>query len=246
MPREKVLVVDDEEAIVRILRAYLERDGYQVVTAADGRAALQLARQQKPDLVLLDLMLPEISGWDVCRALRQESDVAVIMITARDEVTDKIVGLELGADDYVTKPFDPKEVLARARAVLRRKASAIPRPRRISAGELEIDVDCHQVRVGGEVVSLTPTEFDLLIVLAEAPGRVHSRLDLLDRLQGEAYEGYERSIDSHIRNLRQKIEPDPHSPQYVLTVFGVGYKFAEAVDTAGKRKRWRPEDRERA
>ena len=227
MPGEKILVVDDEDAIVRILRAYLEKEGYQVATAADGRQALQVARQQHPDLVLLDLMLPEVSGWDVCRNLRQESSVPIIMVTARDDLTDKVVGLELGADDYVTKPFEPKEVVARVRAVLRRKAGVTAVPEHIMVGDLEIDLNRHEVRVRGELVALTPTEFDLLRVLAQSPGRVHSRLELLDQIQGEAYEGYERTVDSHIRNLRQKIEPDPHNPSYVLTVFGVGYKFSE-------------------
>jgi DNA-binding response OmpR family regulator len=229
MPGKKILVVDDEEGIIKILRAYLERDGYQVLSAADGQEALQVARRHQPDLIVLDLMLPKISGWDVCRTLRQESQVPVIMATARDDVTDKIVGLELGADDYITKPFDPKELLARIRAVLRRKSSSTSPSERVIAGELEIDLARHQVHLGRELAPLTPTEFDLLWLLAQAPGRVYSRLELLDKTQGEAYEGYERTIDSHIRNLRQKIEPDPRNPMYVLTVFGVGYKFAEGV-----------------
>ncbi len=231
MPGERVLVVDDEENIVKIVKAYLERDGYRVLTAADGKEALRVAKSERPDLIVLDLMLPEISGWDVCRAVRQDSRVPIIMVTARDEVTDRIVGLELGADDYITKPFDPKELLARVRAVLRRAsaASVEERPERIVAGEMEVDLARHEVRVTGRPVSLTPTEFDLLKVMAQSPGRVHTRLELLDRVQGDAYEGYERAIDSHIKNLRQKIEPDPRHPKYILTVFGVGYKFSEAA-----------------
>ncbi len=224
MAENKVLVVDDEEKIVRIVKAYLEREGYTVVAAYDGKAALAMARTEAPDLVLLDLMLPEMSGWDVCRTLRSESNVPIIMLTARDEDTDKVVGLELGADDYVTKPFNPRELVARVRAVLRRTESP-PEKRRLVFGDLTVDLDRHEVRHAGRPVELTPTEFELLRVLAEAPGRVYSRMQLLDRVQGYAYEGYERTIDSHIKNLRKKLEPDPDKPRYILTVRGVGYKL---------------------
>jgi len=223
----KILVVDDEERIVNIVRSYLEKDGFQVVTAEDGRQALDVARREHPDLVVLDLMLPAMSGWDVCRTLRAESRVPIIMLTARDEDVDKIVGLELGADDYVTKPFNPRELTARVHAVLRRSQSARQEQRMIAAEGLEIDPERHEVKRDGHPISLTRTEFGLLQSLAEQPGRVFTRLQLLERVQSEEYEGYERSIDSHIRNLRQKIEPDPRQPHYVLTVFGVGYKFTE-------------------
>lgn len=227
--RERVLVIDDEERIVGIVRAYLEKEGFRVLTASDGREGLALARREKPDLIILDLMLPAMSGWDVCRELRRESATPVIMLTARDDDTDKIVGLELGADDYVTKPFNPKELVARVRAVLRRTRPA-PEGKPLAAGDLLIDEARHEVRRGDELIALTPTEFGLLATLASSPGRVFTRLQLLERVQGEAFEGYERAIDSHIKNLRQKIEPDPRHPRYVLTVFGVGYKFAEQGD----------------
>jgi len=230
LPIKKILVVDDEKRIVEIVKAYLERDGYEVAIAYDGKTALDLARKEHPDLVVLDLMLPEISGWDVCRTLRKESDVPIIMLTARDDTTDKIVGLELGADDYVTKPFDPKELVSRVRAVLRRYEGKAVSSNVINVGDLAIDVDRRMVRRGDTNIDLTSTEFDLLRVLAEGPGRVYTRMQLLDKTQGEAYEGYERTIDSHIKNLRKKIEPDPNHPKYVLTVHGAGYKLGENPD----------------
>lgn len=226
MAKEKILVVDDEVKIVGLVRAYLEKDGYQVVAAHDGRQALEVARNERPDLVVLDLMLPEISGWDVCRTLRMESKVPVIMLTAQDEDTDKIVGLELGADDYMTKPFNPRELVARVHAILRRSGEQTAQAKVLGMGDLRIDVEKREVRIAGEEVRLTPTEFDLLVTLAEHPGRVMSREQLLDRVLGGSLEGYDRAIDSHIKNLRQKIEPDPRRPRYVLTAFGVGYKFA--------------------
>ena len=227
MAREKILVVDDEIKIVKVVRAYLEKDGYQVLEAYDGRQALDSARKERPDLLIVDLMLPEISGWDVCRTLRQESNVPVIMLTAQDEDTDKIVGLELGADDYVTKPFNPKELLARVHAIFRRSArQTVETATLLGTGDLKIDVRKREVKVGGEIVHLTPTEFDLLVMMAQQPGRVFSREQLLDGVLGGSLEGYDRAIDSHIKNLRQKIEPEPRKPRYVLTAFGVGYKFA--------------------
>jgi DNA-binding response OmpR family regulator len=223
---EKILVVDDEVKIARVVRAYLEREGYAVVEARDGRQALDAARREKPDLVVLDLMLPEVSGWDVCRTLRKESAVPIIMLTARDEDTDKIVGLELGADDYVTKPFNPKELVARVRAILRRAGLQRAGGQVISAGELRIDPERREVRLAGREVHLTPTEFDLLRAMAEHRGRVFSRSQLMEAALGESFEGYDRAIDSHIKNLRQKIEPEPRRPRYVQTVFGVGYRFS--------------------
>jgi DNA-binding response OmpR family regulator len=222
----KILVVDDEQEIAGIIRAYLERDGYQVILAHDGRNALQLVRRESPDLMVLDLMLPLISGWDVCRSVRKESNLPIIMLTARDEVSDKIVGLELGADDYVTKPFDPKELVSRVKAVLRRFQS--PPKTLLRVSDLTIDTEKRRVFRGDESVNgLTPSEFDLIRILAETPGRVFTRMQLLDRLQGDAYEGYERTIDSHIKNLRRKIEVDAEHPRYIITVHGVGYKLEE-------------------
>jgi DNA-binding response OmpR family regulator len=224
---KKILVVDDEKKIVEIIKAYLERDGYQVISAFDGKTALTLAHSQNPDLIILDLMLPETSGWDVCRTIRKESEVPIIMLTARDEVTDKIVGLEMGADDYVTKPFDPKELVSRVRAVLRRTESKTTQKNIIQIADLVINIEKRQVYRSDTVIELTPLEFDLLRVMAENPGRVFSRMQLLDKVQDDAYEGYERTIDSHIKNLRKKIETDPEHPRFIITVHGVGYKLEE-------------------
>jgi len=229
MAHKKILVADDEKKIVGIVKAYLERDGYSVIVAYDGRLALHMARSEAPDLIVLDLMLPEVSGWDVCRTLRTESNVPIIMLTARDDDSDKIVGLELGADDYVVKPFNPKELVSRVRAVLRRAEGAAAKAKKIEIADLSIDLERHEVRRGERLVELTLTEFELLRVLAEAPGRVYSRMQLLDKAQGSAYEGYERTIDSHIKNLRKKVETDPERPKYVITVRGVGYKFGEVT-----------------
>lgn len=225
----KILIVDDEKQIVEIVKAYLEREGYRTIVAYDGKSALTMARKERPNLIILDLMLPEMTGWDVCRTLRVESDVPIIMLTARDDTTDKIVGLELGADDYVSKPFDPKELVSRVRAVLRRY-SANPQRNLINLGELLIDLEKRHVQRGGIEIQLTALEFNLLRVLAENPGRVYSRMQLIDKVQDDAYEGYERTIDSHIKNLRKKIEPDPEHPRYILTVYGVGYKAAGGND----------------
>ncbi len=222
-----ILVVDDDPGIVKVVRAYLEKAGFQVLVAYDGKKALHIARHDKPHLVILDLMLPEMDGWDVCRALRRESDVPIIMLTARVEDTDKLIGLELGADDYVTKPFSPQELVARVRAVLRRVEGMPAKPERISRGEITVDLSRHAVTVGDEPLNLTPTEFDLLATLMQDPGRTFTRSQLLEQTQGYAYEGYERTIDVHIKNLRQKIETDPTNPQHIRTVYGVGYRFEE-------------------
>jgi two-component system alkaline phosphatase synthesis response regulator PhoP len=228
MSGETILVVDDEAKIVKTVRAYLESAGFRVVTAQDGQLALTVFRHERPALVILDLGLPAIDGLDVARTLRRESDVPIIMLTARVDEADKLIGLELGADDYVTKPFSPRELVARVRAVLRRvggeREQAMPP---ITAGEVEIDLERRQVTVAGRPVELTPTEFELLVVLARNPGRVFTRLELLDRVQGYAFEGYERTVDAHVKNLRQKIEADAKQPRYLLTVYGVGYRFAE-------------------
>lgn len=230
----RVLVVDDEPRIAQIVTLYLQREGYSVLVARDGVDALRQARVEPPDLVILDLLLPRLSGWEVCRALRQDQRTAnlpIIMVTARDDVADRILGLELGADDYVVKPFDPRELVARVRAVLRRVADRVASPAEAASGgilrcgDVRVDLERREVRRGGEVITLTRSEFRILATLARQPGRVFSRLELINAVQGEAFEGYERTIDSHIKNLRRKLEPDPRQPRYILTVFGVGYKL---------------------
>ena len=227
----RILVVDDEVKIVRTVRAYLEKAGFAVATATDGQTALAAFRHEQPGLVILDLGLPGLDGLDVTRAIRRESGVPIIMLTARVEESDKLVGLELGADDYVVKPFSPRELVARVRAVLRRvegQREATPIP--IVAGDLTIDPIRRSARLGERWLDLTTTEFDLLWVLAESPGRVFTRLELLDRVQGYAYEGYERTIDVHVKNLRRKIEATPQKPEYILTIYGAGYRFSEVWD----------------
>ena len=225
----KILVVDDEAKIVRLVRSYLVQAGFTVIEAADGQTALIQARREKPDLVVLDLGLPGIDGLEVARTLRRERDTPIIMLTARIEDTDKIVGLELGADDYVTKPFNPRELVARVRAVLRRTAGAAPAAEILRAGGLALDVNGHQATLDGQPLDLTPTEFELLAVLLRNPGRAFTRLELLDRVQGDAYEGYERTIDAHVKNLRAKLNDDPRHPHFIQTVFGVGYKLGVAL-----------------
>ncbi|MFA5866839.1 MAG: response regulator transcription factor [Actinomycetota bacterium] len=225
MAGKKILVVDDEPQIVELLNSYLAKEGYSVSDAADGEAALAAFRREQPDLILLDLMLPKLNGYEVCREIRSQSRVPIIMLTARDEEPDKIVGLELGADDYITKPFSPREVVARVRAVLRRSEAGEPEEKIIRAGDIEIDQARHEVKKNGEAIELTPTEFKLLAVLADSPRRVFTRLQLVEEVQGYSFEGYERTIDAHIKNLRQKIEDDPKNPAIIGTVYGVGYRF---------------------
>ncbi len=224
-----ILVVDDEPKIVRQARDYLERSGFRVLTAADGQTALSVARRQRPDLIVLDLNLPGMDGLDVCRVLRRESDVPIIMLTARVHETDRLVGLELGADDYISKPFSPRELVARVRAVLRRVRGGVHVRGLIRVGDLEIDLRGHRVSRNREPLHLTRTEFDLLATLAKHPGQAFSRAQLLDRLHGVAYDGYDRSIDAHVKNLRRKLEPDPAEPRYVLTVYGIGYRFTDEM-----------------
>ena len=224
----RILVVDDEAQLVRVLRGYLERAGFSVLTAYDGREALRIALQERPDLVVLDLMLPGMDGLDVCRALRRESGIPIIMLTARVEETERIIGLELGADDYVTKPFSPREIVARVRAVLRRTHPQQERADELLVvGELRLDAARHMLLVGERPVELTASEFEMLRMMMGAPGRVFTRDQLLDATQGAAYEGYSRTIDTHIKNLRRKIETTPGRPEYLLTVHGVGYKMRE-------------------
>lgn len=220
-----ILVVDDERRLVAVVEAYLRQEGYRVVTASNGREALFVARQEKPDLIVLDVMMPEMDGLEFLRLHRKERDTPIVLLTAKVESEDKIVGLEMGADDYVTKPFRPRELVARIRAVLRRTGEKQPAGKVLRCADITLDRDAHTAQVGTAFVDLTPSEFDLLAALMSAPGRVFSRLELLDRIQGTSYEGYERTIDVHIKNLRAKIEPDPRLPVRIRTVYGVGYRF---------------------
>jgi two-component system alkaline phosphatase synthesis response regulator PhoP len=224
MASKKVLVVDDDVKTVELVRLYLDRDGYQVLTAYDGVEALRLARESYPDLIVLDLMLPDIDGLEVCRTLRHESDVPIIMLTARTTDQDKLTGLDLGADDYVTKPFSPKELAARVRAVLRRLPGERG-PEEIKIDELSMNFTTHEAWFADRPLSLTSVEFKLLGILAKEPGRVFSRANLIEEALGYDFEGFDRTIDVHILNLRRKLEPDPSHPRYIKTVYGVGYKF---------------------
>lgn len=223
---KRILIVDDEEMIVRTVKAYLDREGFKTYVAFDGEAALQAFEDKGPDLIILDLMLPKQSGIEVTRAIRAKSAVPIIMLTAKAAEADRVVGLELGADDYVVKPFSPRELVARVRAVLRRYEGEGPESERIVVGSLEIDLKTRDVNVDGNSVELTPTEFDLLAYLARHPGQVFTRLQLLREVQGYTYDSFARTIDTHVKNLRRKIEHDPKSPRYILTVHGVGYRFA--------------------
>jgi DNA-binding response OmpR family regulator len=222
-----ILVVDDEPKITQLVRDYLESAGFGVVTAGDGREALMRARTERPDLVILDLGLPQLDGLDVTRSLRRDGDLPIIMLTARDDETDRVIGLELGADDYVTKPFSPRELVARVRAVLRRRDRDMP-DEVLRAGALTLDVPRMRLEVDGKPVELTATEFNLLAAMARQPGRVFTRSQLLDAIHGVAFESYERAIDAHVKNIRRKIEPDPHDPRHLLTVYGVGYRLTDA------------------
>ena len=226
MRRKKILVVDDERKVCDLVRAYLEKEDYNVVIATDGKSALEQESYHKPDLVLLDLNLPEIDGLEVCKILRNRSNVPIIMLTARDEETDRIIGLELGGDDYVTKPFSPREVVARVRAMFRRLDGGVSEAKQISTGDLYLDIAQHGASYAGRQLLLTPSEFKLLTILACNPGQVYTRLQLLDQAFGDAYEGYERTIDAHVKNIRQKMTKlAPEEPNPLLTVLGVGYKL---------------------
>jgi DNA-binding response OmpR family regulator len=224
---ELILVVDDEPKIVRLARDYLEQSGFRVFPVYDGVTALAAARQEKPDLIVLDLNLPRLDGLDLCRALRRESGVPIIMLTARAEETDRLIGLELGADDYIVKPFSPRELVARVRAVLRRTQGDLQSPGLLHSGELSIDLNGHRATLRGATLHLTRIEFSLLATLAQHPGQTFSRAQLIDRLHGVAEGSFDRSIDAHIKNLRRKIEDDPADPHYVLTVYGIGYQFTD-------------------
>ena len=226
MVGKRVLVVDDDEKTVELVKLYLNRDGYRVLTAYDGIDALRIARERHPDLIVLDLMLPGIDGLEVCRTLRAESDVPIIMLTARTTDEDKLTGLGLGADDYMTKPFSPRELAARARTVLRRLPGERG-PAEIKFGQLTVNFLRHEVSLAGKLLNLTEAEFKLLGVLVKEPGRVFSRADLIEKALGYDFEGFDRTIDVHILNLRRKLESDPRHPRYIKTVYGAGYKFSE-------------------
>jgi DNA-binding response OmpR family regulator len=222
----KILVVDDKKELRTLLKQYLSQEGFEVVLAGDGREALFVARQEKPDLIVLDLMMPEMGGYEFLRTYSKEADTPTIILTAKLEESDKVLGLELGADDYVTKPFSMNELTARIRAVLRRSDKRVKEPDILRSADVTLDRAGRVVKVGNTPIDLTPSEFSILAILMSAPGRAFSRLELLERMQGSAYEGYERTIDVHVRNLRTKIEPDISDPQYIETVYGVGYRFA--------------------
>ena len=226
--QKTILVVDDKANVRTLLREYLTEQGYRVVVAENGRLALFTARQENPDLILLDIMMPEMDGTDFMRVYRKEANTPIILLTAKLEETDKVLGLELGADDYVTKPFSMRELLARVRAVLRRTERDEPTDTMLKVADVVLDKNGRRVTVAGEEIDLTPSEYDLLLLLMSAPGRAISRIELLEHLQGTALEGAEKTVNVHIRNLRTKIEPDPSNPRYIETVFGVGYRFCTA------------------
>ena len=221
-----IMVVDDNKQLRKLIDTYLSQEGYRVVSAANGQEALYVSRQEKPNLIILDLMMPEMGGYDFLRAHNKEAETPVIILTAKVEENEKVLGLELGADDYVTKPFSMRELTARVRAVLRRSEKAAVKEEVIRASGILLNRTSREVLIEGKSLDLTPSEFDLLTVLMTYPGRAYSRLELLEHLQGNTFEGYERTIDVHIRNLRSKIEPEPSKPQYVQTVYGIGYRFA--------------------
>ena len=220
-----VMIVDDEKRLVSLVESYLTQEGYRVVSANDGAQALPIASHEKPDLIILDIMMPEMDGYEFMREHRKEQDTPIILLTARVDDDERVIGLELGADDYITKPFRPRELVARVRAVLRRAGKTEPQAQVLQVADITLDRETRTVTVADRSVDLTPSEFDLLAALMTSPGRVFSRLDLLDILQGIRYEGYERTIDTHIKNLRAKIESDSRSPRYIETVYGVGYRF---------------------
>ncbi|MBP2650514.1 MAG: two component transcriptional regulator, winged helix family [Firmicutes bacterium] len=230
MAQYSVLIVDDDAKLTQLLKTYFDKAGFITYMVNDGLDALQAVREKKPDIMILDLMLPGLDGWDVCRKVRRDNDIPIIMLTARDEESDRLVGLEIGADDYVTKPFSPKEVVARAKVILRRAHKEVVMNEPIKVGGLTIDLECHQVMNGSQLVELTPTEFKLLEVLATNAGKVFSRLQIVELTQGYAFDGYERTIDAHIKNLRRKLENNSKEPRYILTVYGIGYKFAGGGD----------------
>lgn len=227
MAKYSVLLVDDDEKLVQLLKTYFEKEGFITYAAYDGLQAIQLVREKKPSIMVLDIMLPEMDGWDVCRKIRRENEVPIIMLTAREEESDRLIGLEIGADDYVTKPFSPKEVVARAKVILRRMNQEFVKKVPLQVGNIYIDLERHQVSQNGEMIELTATEFKILELFVTHAGRVFTRLQIVEQTQGDSFEGYDRTIDVHIKNLRRKLEANTKEPRYILTIYGVGYKFAE-------------------
>jgi two-component system, OmpR family, alkaline phosphatase synthesis response regulator PhoP len=228
----RVLVVDDDRQLVRLVQSYLLQAGFDVLTASDGKTALQTIRSEHPDLVILDLMLPDLDGWDITRTVRNDeqlSRIPIIMLTARVEDADKIIGLELGADDYITKPFNPREVVARVRSVIRRATDEPIQPRLLQIGDLMMDLNRHEVTINQQLLDVTPTEFEILRLFMENPGHAFTRLGLIEKGPGYSYIGMERAIDTHIKNVRKKIEPDPSNPTYIQTVYGIGYRMNDKV-----------------
>ncbi|MDF2571153.1 MAG: phoP 1 [Sporomusa sp.] len=225
MLQSSVLLVDDDVKLIELLELYFRKDGFIVYTANDGLTALKIAQDKQPDILVLDLMLPGMDGWDICRTLRRDSEVPILMLTARDEESDRLVGLEIGADDYVVKPFSPKEVVARVKAILRRTKRTTVKTEPVRMGDVVIDLAQYQVTKAGQPVELTPTEFKILELLAANSGRVFSRLQIVEQIQSYSFEGYERTIDAHVKNLRRKIEDNPKEPVYIQTVYGVGYRM---------------------
>ena len=226
----KVLIVEDDPDTVQLVSLYLSRDGHRVLTAADGHEGLHLAREARPDLVILDLMLPGLDGMELCRILREESEVPIVMLTARVEEDDRLAGLDLGADDYVTKPFSPRELAARVRTVLRRTArdAVDGGPAELKNGEVRVDMPQKAVYVAQTPVRLTPTEFRLLVLMMREPGRVFTRNNIIDRVFGYDFDGFDRTVDAHVSNLRRKLEADPENPRYIHTIYGLGYRFGDA------------------
>lgn len=222
---QTILIIDDEKRLVSLVQSYLAQEGYRVVTAFNGKDAIPIAQKEKPDLIILDIMMPEMNGYEFMRSHRAEHDTPIIMLTAKVEDDDKIIGLELGADDYVTKPFKPRELMARVRNVLRRAGKPEATAATLQVLDITLNRDTREVKIADRFADLTPSEFDILTALMSAPGRVYSRLDLLDIIQGVRYEGYERTIDTHVKNLRAKIEADPRNPHYIETIYGVGYRL---------------------
>ena len=229
MNRYLVLIVEDDEKLAALLQTYFQKNNFMTLIAYDGLNGVLLAEQRRPDIIVLDLMLPGIDGWEVCRRIRKNNDVPILMLTARDDEADRLSGLEIGADDYVTKPFSPREVVARARVILRRTYKQPP-SQLVKAGNVLIDIDRHEVRKDGELIDLTPTEFKILELLAVNSGRVLSRLQIVEKIQDYAFDGYERTIDAHVKNLRRKLEDNPKDPKLIQTVYGVGYKLMGGGD----------------
>lgn len=229
MAPDFVLIVDDDAKLAKLLTTYFEKAGFLTEVDTDGLNALQIVRQRKPDIIVLDLMLPGLDGWEVCQKIRRDNDTPIIMLTARDDESDRLVGLEIGADDYVTKPFSPKEVVARARVILRRTRKEVVQHEPVQISNLTIDFERYRVERNGKTIELTPTEFKILGILATNVDKVFSRLQIVEQTQGYTFDGYERTIDAHIKNLRRKLEENPKEPQYIQTVYGIGYKFAGDV-----------------